>query len=134
MRRVLLIRTAIAVVALVVAAWFALGVRQARDTDHVAAAILALPRLSQAQANWLDSILAGAAFLNPDRQIDLLRSAVALASGHQPRAQRIAAGVTRAEPLNLQAWTQLARTSHGASAIRALKQVAALAPPVRGDR
>jgi hypothetical protein len=134
MRHGVRIRTAIGLVALILAAWFAIGVRQARETDHAATVILALPRLSQSQADRLDSILAAAAFVNPDRQVDLLRSEVALASGHQARARRIAAAVTRAEPLNLQAWVQLGRTSRGAAAFRALEHVVALAPPVRGNR
>jgi hypothetical protein len=120
--------------ALAVAAWFAIGARQAHDTDHAAIITAIFPRFNQVQARRVDSILDSAAFLNPDREIDLLRSQVALASGDRARAQRLASEVTHQEPLNVQAWVQLARAARGPVAARALKYVADLAPPVRAGR
>ena len=66
-----------------------------------------------------------ASFLNPDTQVQLLRSQVAMAAGLRGTARRLAAQVTRQEPLNAAAWYQLVRAT-GPTAARALQRFAAL--------
>ncbi len=79
---VAVLRAGMVLVAAVACAWFALGVRQAHDTD-AATALVDGAKLSASQARKADSLLKSAAALNPDREIDLLRAQVALR-----RAQR----------------------------------------------
>ena len=123
-------RILIVICALLVAAWFAVGARQALDTSRAAAIAGSSARLDAAQARRADSLLRDAAFLNPDHEVQLLRAQVALAHGERARARQLAASVTRAEPQNAQAWVLLARASSRAGFFRALKHVAALVPPV----
>ena len=123
-------RLVLIVAALIVAAWFAIGTRQAVDTDRAAAIVSGSAHLSRGQARQADSLLRAAAFLNPDTHVQLLRSQVALARGDKPLAHRLAASVTRSEPMNAEAWVALARSSSRAGFLQALKRVAELAPPV----
>jgi protein-tyrosine-phosphatase len=118
------------VAALVVAAWFGLGMHQAVDQDHAESLIAAHPHLTAAQARQASALLDSAGTLNPDRQIDLDRSSVALGRGQTLNARRRARSVTDAEPENLDAWVALARSSSGDPQLfrDALKRVAALEP------
>jgi predicted Zn-dependent protease len=111
------VRIALVAVALVACAWFALGIRQAHDVN-AAGAILDSPRLTGAQARHA----AHAAFLNPDRQVDVLRAQLRRDQGDLRGARAILRPVISSEPDNLQAWLELARSSAGdrASASRAL--------------
>lgn len=93
--------------ALVACAWYVVSIRQAQDTNRAQAIILSAPQLTIAQANRADSLLHSAAFLNPDRQVDVLRAEVAVARGNLAKSDRILFGVVRAEPMNLNAWFQL---------------------------
>jgi hypothetical protein len=117
--------------ALIVAAWFYVGTRQTADqTAAGKIANAAGNHLSAADARRARSLLDSAAFLNPDRQIDLVRSRVALKRGHPQQAYRLASSVTRAEPLNALAW-EYAFQSAPTAAQRtiALHKVASLLPP-----
>ncbi len=116
------------------AAWFALGVRQAVSTDRATAIIDTGRPLVRNQARRADALLAAGGFLNPDRQVTLLRSQVALASGDRSRARQLAASVTRSEPLNAEAWAQLARSSSGIALFQALRHVTALVQVVKTHR
>ena len=119
--------------ALLVAAWFAVGVRQAIDTNRAAAILQSSARLTPARARTADRLLRVASFLNPDRQVQLLRSQAALAAGDRATARRLAAEVTRLEPLNAAAWYQLVRAT-GPTAARALQRLAALVRTVPEKR
>ncbi len=121
----------LAILALVVAAWFAVGIRQAVNTDRASAIVTASGTVAPGQARHAESLLSAAAFLNPDREVDLLRSQAALERGDLPRARALAAAVTRHEPLNAEAWAQLARASRGLAFAAALRHVTKLVPPVR---
>ncbi len=125
---------ALLVVALGVAAWFAVGIRQAVSTDRASAIITASGTLKPGQARHAESLLSAAAFLNPDRQVNLLRSQAALEQGDLSRARRLAVTVTRNEPLNAEAWAQLARASRSAAFAAALRHVTELVPPVKPQR
>jgi hypothetical protein len=104
-------RAALFAVSVLVCAWFVIGGLQAhaivRATSLVAPGTAA-SRVKLAQAT---RELDPAAFLNPDREIDVLRARIAIAEGNAPRARRILNAVTRAEPLNLEAWIWLGGAS-----------------------
>jgi hypothetical protein len=116
--------------ALIVAAWFYLGTRQTSDLAAAGAIANASgSHLSAADAARARSLLDSAAFLNPNRQIDLVRSRVALKRGDTPLAYRLASSVTRAEPMNALAWEYAFQSAPTAAARSvALHRVAALLP------
>lgn len=111
--------------ALLVVAWFGIGIRQAIDTDRASAIVQSSATLTPARARSADRLLHEASFLNPDSQVQLLRSQVAMATDDRGTARRLAAQVTRQEPLNAAAWYQLVRAT-GPTAARALQRLAAL--------
>jgi hypothetical protein len=125
------LRAFIVAAAVVAAAWCALGARQAADTSQAAAIAGSSATLSPAQARRADSLLRGAAFLNPDGEVQLLQAQVALESGDKLRARQLAEDVTRSEPMNVAAWVVLARSSNRAGFFRALQHVAELVPSLR---
>jgi predicted Zn-dependent protease len=115
--------------ALVLCAWFALGIRQAHDTSQATSSLSNSGGLSSAQAARVDSLLSAAGTLNPDSQVGLLRGRAALAENDRPRAVRIIEDVTRREPMNLQAWLLLAEASRNVPEIElAVARVAELDP------
>ncbi|MGH2857312.1 MAG: hypothetical protein ACRDMJ_07480 [Solirubrobacteraceae bacterium] len=132
MRSRLPVRIVSALVALVTCAWFALGIRQAHDSDLAASILSASGHVSPAAARHAGALLHAAAQLNPDRSVDLLRSQLALKAGHPAQAQAIALDVTRAEPQSLDAWLAYGEaSSHDPRAFAyALRQLNRLAPPV----
>jgi hypothetical protein len=131
------VRTLVALLALAAAAWFAVGAHQAQDTTQASAIVSSVTRLSAAQANSASDLLTSAAFLNPDRTVDLLRAQLDLDRGKVTSARRILKAVIRAEPKNLEAWLLMERAS--ASDVR--ESLVAnyviehfLAPPIPGTR
>lgn len=106
----MLVRAIVLVLAGLACAWFLLGIRQAHDTGH-AISLLAQSSLTPAEAARVRSLLDGAAILNPDREVDLARGKLALLEHDRARAERILSGVTRSEPLNLEAWVLLAQAA-----------------------
>jgi predicted Zn-dependent protease len=129
---VTLARIGLAVAALLVTAWFALGVYQSRALSHARSAGSG-GRLTAAQARHADNLLHDAATLNPDRTVDVLRAQVALARGDAARARKILNGVVRREPQDLDAWIALARASTNDVRQRqlALLDILKLAPPAK---
>lgn len=101
-------RVVLVAVAVVVAAWFALGIRQAVNTARATALITGQSRLTAAQARHARSLLDSASTLNPDRTVNLLRGELALAENHNASAQRILLALVHSEPKNLDAWVRLA--------------------------
>jgi predicted Zn-dependent protease len=122
-----------AVVALIVAAWFGLGVRQAHQ-EQVAAGIadnfkLLAPEQIAAAQRAIDR----AGTLNPDAHIDVLRAEIALHRRDRRTAAAILDDVVAREPQDIEAWALLAGTLRGhdpAGAARARVEVLRLAPPV----
>jgi hypothetical protein len=101
-----ILRLALLTGAVIVAAWFALGWVQARDIGR-AQSLLAAPSLSRAGAREAGSLLNTARVLNPDHTVAITRAQL-YRKLHQPqRAVTLLEQVTRAEPLNLQAWREL---------------------------
>lgn len=101
--RTLLTATA-AIGALVVAGWFYVGTRQTSDLAVAGKIVNTGGHLSAADARRTRSLLHSAAFLNPDRTVDLYRSRLALHRGDRRLAYRLATSVTDAEPMNATAW------------------------------
>jgi predicted Zn-dependent protease len=131
MARISLIRVTFVAVALVVCAWFAIGIRQAHDTAKASAIVLNAQSLSAAQVKHVDSLLHSASFLNPDRQVSVLRAQAAQRHGDLKLAQAILRGVVHAEPQNAPAWIALARASTTRRMfIEAAVVLAHLVPPV----
>jgi hypothetical protein len=118
--------------ALVALAWFAIGVRQAQDTDRATAIISGAAPLGAAQARHAQSLLHDAGQLNPDTAVDLLRAQLALRQGDRARARAIALDVTRSEPQNLDAWLAYGTASSNdrRAFVFALRHLNELAPRV----
>ena len=88
------------------AAWFGLGWVQARDIGR-AQSLVAAPSLSGAGARRAESLLNTAGTLNPDQTVTITRAQLYQKLGQPQRAVTLLEQVTRAEPLNLQAWREL---------------------------
>jgi len=131
MSRATAVRGLTLVVAIVACAWFAVGIRQAHDTDAASAIVSGGHRLDAAAAARASSLLSGAAVLNPDRQVGLLRAELAAERGRRARAQRLALMVAHAEPRNVQAWLLLSSIGTPYEAAVAVQRLAKLSPTVR---
>jgi len=105
------VRIGLAVLALVPAAWFALGVRQSAAQSRAETIIDSASRLSAPRAREATDLLNEAGTLNPDRQIELDRSKLLLERGQPAAARRDAQAVIRVEPQNILAWLALAYAS-----------------------
>jgi predicted Zn-dependent protease len=126
------IRALSLLVALAVAAWFVVGIRQAHDTAKAGAIVSGSAKLSSGQANGTASLLHAAAFLNPDTRVDILRAQLALDRGERRQAARILSSVVQKEPMNLQAWFLLAANPTNGTAFRhAIHEVTLLMPRLR---
>lgn len=128
-------RALVGIVAVLTVAWFAVGVRQAHDTDVASNIVAGAAPISPARARHATALLHDATQLNPDTAVDLLRAQLALRQGQPARARAIALSVTRSEPQNLQAWLTYGTASAAdPPAFRlALARVRQLAPPVGGS-
>ena len=117
-------------VAIVVIAWFALGVHQAHDVAHATSVVGASRTLTPTQARAVDGWLDSARTLNPDREVDILRARAAIGAGRVRLAQGILERVVRAEPENLEAWIWLGGAALGDPPLahRALTQIDKLDP------
>ncbi|MFZ0043022.1 MAG: hypothetical protein WAK93_17065 [Solirubrobacteraceae bacterium] len=97
------LRPLLVVIAVAACVWFVLGIRQAHEVDY-ATKVVGEPHPGAAQLAKARSELGRAAFLNPDRQVDVLRGQVDF-NAHQPQAARtVLSDVIRAEPMNLNGW------------------------------
>jgi predicted Zn-dependent protease len=126
----LAVRVAGIVLALVACAWFGLSVHQARDTARAGDLLSGRTSLSAAQARQARSLLDGAATLNPDSEVDLLRSELELVGHDRRSAVRTLEQVVRREPMNAEAWLLLARAAFPDAALlhRAVRHIARLDP------
>jgi predicted Zn-dependent protease len=126
-------RWAALALALVVCAWFALGVRQATSLTHAEAIIYAQPYTTAARARVAEALLDEAGWLNPDRQVEIDRAHILL-ERHDPKAALpIAESVVGAEPQNIQAWLWLAHSEETdpAMVLHAIRRAQALDPLAR---
>jgi predicted Zn-dependent protease len=127
MRRILL-----AVPAIIVAAWFALGIRQAHDLAAATALVDSVKHLTAADARRANALLDSAGQLNPDRQVQIMRARVVLDTGDRELAERILAPVVRSEPQNADAWFWVAQAApNPAEFFNALRHVGQLIAKIR---
>ena len=101
-------RAALAALAVVVCAWFALGFVQARDTGRATSLITSADTLGAGDAARARSLLSSAGTRTPDQTVDILRGVLQVRTQQFAAAQRTLLAVTRREPMNLDAWVQLA--------------------------
>jgi predicted Zn-dependent protease len=133
-------RISVALVALIVSAWFGLGFYQAQKTGKATALIGAAgaTRLTPRRVKTTNATLDSASTLNPDRMPALLRGELAMDQGHYRTAIRVLGSVTAREPLNLTAWAELGIAAAKAGDSRVLtvagRHVAMLIPPVKQAR
>jgi hypothetical protein len=99
------------VAALIVTAWFVVGVRQAHDLSSAQSLVSRSAHVSSSTAAHVRSLLSSAAFLNPDTEVNVLRGRLALLQHDHARALDIFEGVVREEPLNLTAWVATAQAA-----------------------
>jgi predicted Zn-dependent protease len=116
--------------AIAVAAWFALSARQAIDTSRATAIVDQGSHATAAQERSVRALVHSARFLNPDKQLDVLLGQIATEHGDYAEAQRVLEPITRSEPQNIGAWQALAQASYHdrSRSGRALARVAALEP------
>jgi hypothetical protein len=121
------------VVALIVCAWFALGIRQAQDLARVNALLASHSKITATQARGANASLDDAQFLNPDQSVAAVRAIVESRAGDRERAVAIAESVTRREPQSVDGWlllSELAVRSDPTIFHLAQARISALAPPV----
>jgi predicted Zn-dependent protease len=127
-------RYGLALLALVVAAWFGLSWYQAQQTGK-ASALVNGGRLTAGQALQARDALRSASTLNPDLTVNVLRGQLALDQGRYRAAIRVLSSVTAREPLNLTAWAELGIAAAKAGDRQVLatagRHVAILIPPVK---
>jgi predicted Zn-dependent protease len=102
--RVRVLRPVGVVVALMLCAWFVIGIRQANGVSTATDVVAAGRGAPAHQVASAAAALRSAEFLNPDQNVNILRGRLAIARGQLRQAQQILAQVTRREPLNLEAW------------------------------
>jgi predicted Zn-dependent protease len=129
------LRYGLALLALVVAAWFGLSWYQAQQTGKASALVNGGGRLSARQAQQARDALHAAGALNPDLTPDVLRGQLAIDQQDYRRAIRILGSVTAREPLNLTAWAELgvaaAKAGDRQMLAAAGRHIAILIPRVR---
>jgi hypothetical protein len=132
---IVLARIGLAALAVLVCAWFVLGIRQAHDLAR-ATAIVTSRSVGAEQATRASSLLSAAAELNPDSQVKLVRVALLFRTGATARAVALADQVTREEPMNPVAWQELAVVSYRdpAELAKALVHIRELSPPLAQSR
>jgi Flp pilus assembly protein TadD len=130
-----LARASLLAIALVACAWFVLGFRQARDIGRATAIVNRTSTLDASDAAQARSLIQSADTLNPDLTPDLLRSQLALDENDNGTAERILSRVTRSEPMNIEAWVQLAvaanQTGDKGTFARAARTVGKLEPRIK---
>jgi predicted Zn-dependent protease len=124
-----IVRAVIAGVALVVCAWFALGIREAHEVTVATQIVSSARAPTSAALRSAAGELSSAAFLDPDRTVDILRGRVAIKQGRIADARRILSAVTREEPRDLEAWIWFTGASLGTPQARVgTAQIAQLDP------
>jgi hypothetical protein len=107
----LLLRLTLLAFAVAACGWFLLGERQASDLLGATAIVNTSGTPSRAEAARARSLLDSAATLNPDRSVDVLRGQLAVDGNQYRSAERIEEAVVRDEPMNIEAWVQLANAA-----------------------
>jgi len=105
------LRGGLSLIAVVVCAWFALGVHQADEVNAATAVLGSANRLSDTQARAVSADLDSASTLNPDQHVNVLRAELALARGQHAQARAILGRVIHREPKNLEAYEWFVHSS-----------------------
>jgi predicted Zn-dependent protease len=129
-----MLRAMLVASAVVVCAWFALGVRQAIDLTQATALLSNGNRIAPRAAAQVRSRLDAARLLNPDRNVEILRAQLYDELGERRRASGLMREVVAAEPLNVQAWGWLAKSAVDPHTLGlALKKITELIPPIHAS-
>jgi hypothetical protein len=126
-------RIAVAVIALVAAACFAVALSAARAEDRLADLRFRPPKLGPADLRRADDLERQAGRLTPGERRVLVLANVRLRGGDAKGALALARGATRREPENAEAWLAVARAAREADpalAKTALQRLRELVPPV----
>jgi predicted Zn-dependent protease len=125
-------RLFVSALAVVLIAWFVLVAREAHELDQ-ASAIAQRATVSAAAERDANQLLDSASVLNPDREINLTRGALAIDRGRFARARSILLAATRAEPENIVAWDLLAHNSGNPLRLEgeAVAHIDRLQPPLK---
>jgi hypothetical protein len=94
--------------AAVICAAFAVGVRQASDSNALSALLATGRALTPTQQRSAASDLSSATFGYPGQDVKILAAQVAMREHRYTQALSIAQSINRAEPDNLQGWVALA--------------------------
>lgn len=105
------IRLVLAVAAVLMVAWFAVGIRQATDTARATAIVASSSPPTPAAAAQARHLLGSAAWLNPDQTLTLLRGRLALRIGEGRASLRSLEAVVRREPMNFLGWIYLTQAA-----------------------
>jgi hypothetical protein len=98
------LRGGLVVLAVLAAAWFLIGARQAHELDAATNLINHQAGNTARASDRTLALLRSADFLYPGDQVDLLRARLALERREYPRAKQLIAEATRSEPDDLNAW------------------------------
>ncbi len=101
-------RVLAAVLAALIAAGFAIGIRQAHSVNAVTSLLGSGKALTPAQQRSAASDLSSAKFAYPGQDVQILAASVALNEHRYAYALSLARSINRAEPDNLQGWITLA--------------------------
>ena len=126
-------RIAVAVLALVAAAAFAVALSAARAEDRLADLQFRPPKLAAADLRRANDLEHDAGRLTPGERRVLVLSNVRLRGGDPKGALALARGAVRREPENAEAWLAVARAARDADpalAKAALQRLRELVPPV----
>ena len=126
-------RIAVAVIALVAAAAFAVALSAARAEDRLADLQVRPPKLATADLRRADDLERQAGRLTPGERRVLVLSNVRLRGGDAKGALALAQSAVRREPENAEAWLAVARAAREADpalAKTALQRLRELVPPV----
>jgi len=130
-------RLGVLVVALIVCAWYILGIREFGEQVQVKSLAFGHAQLTAAQARAAGRTLDEAQILNPDQSVESLRAIVASKAGDYKEALTIAEAMTRREPQDLEAWklvSVLVQETHSAMLRSVEAHIEALSPPVASSR
>ena len=122
-------RIAAAALALVIGAFFGLGIVQAHNLSAAQSVLDSASNVTPARAAAARSHLDTAATLNPDRTVAFTRGQLDLRLGDAVAAERVFTKLVQAEPHNAQAWFELSVSLYGKPGLgTAVAKVAQLDP------
>jgi hypothetical protein len=101
------IRVGLLTAAVLICAWFALGIRATHDEAAATTILQQHNRPNASEAAQARSAIAAAEVLNPDQNLEILRGQIAFHTGNVAAALTIAKAIVTREPQNATAWLLL---------------------------